>query len=91
MYSKEVIIKNKSGLHARPASAFVEEAAKYSSRIKVKRVDDDEEVANGKSIVTILALSLTQGERAEIIANGADEEEAVEALAALVEEGFGEL
>lgn len=91
MYSKEVVIRNQSGLHARPASTFVEEATKYSSRIKVKRPDDEEEIANGKSIVTILSLSLAQGDHAVIMANGADEQEAVEALAALIDGGFGEL
>lgn len=90
MYKKNVTVLNKSGLHARPASDFVKEASKFSSKITIKRLDEDEE-ANAKSIVFLLSLGIGQGTEVEISANGDDEQQAVEALTALVESGFGEL
>lgn len=90
MYKKNVTVLNKSGLHARPASDFIKEASKFSSKITIKRLDEDEE-ANAKSIVFLLSLGIGQGTEVEISANGDDEQQAVEALTALVESGFGEL
>jgi len=81
---------NKSGLHARPASDFVKEAAKFNSKITIKRLDEDEE-ANAKSIVFLLSLGISQGTEVEISALGDDEQQAADALAAMIESGFGEL
>lgn len=90
MYKKKVTITNKTGLHARPASDFVKEAGKFSSKITIKRLDEEEEV-NAKSIVFLLSLGIGQGTEVEISANGEDEQQAVDSLAALIESGFGEL
>lgn len=90
MYSKKIRIRNYTGLHARPASEFVECAANYNSKIKICRAGQEEESVNAKSIVLLLTLGLCKGEEAIISANGSDEAEAVEALAALIESGFGE-
>lgn len=89
MYSKKTVIKNRTGLHARPASDFIGLASKYKSKIVIRKVDDEEE-ANAKSIVMLLSLGLGQGEEVEIYAKGEDEVEAVDALVALIDSGFGE-
>lgn len=87
MYKIEVELKNETGLHARPASVFVKEAAKYSSDIAVVK---DEKKYNGKSIMGILSMGATKGEKIVIQAEGDDEKEAVEALKKLVDNNFGE-
>lgn len=87
MYSKNVTIVNPTGLHARPASQFVQAAAKFESSIFI--VKDDNEI-NAKSIMGVMAGGLSQGTVIEIKAEGADEKEAVDTLAALIESGFGE-
>ncbi|MCB6203439.1 HPr family phosphocarrier protein [Extibacter muris] len=90
MYKKTIKIVNPTGLHARPASDFVATAKKFTSKIKIKDLTADEEPANAKSILTVLALGLAKGTEAEITAEGEDEEQAVESLAALIESGFDE-
>jgi phosphocarrier protein len=93
MKESKIIVNNKVGLHARPASLFVQEAAKYSSEIKVSTNDPDTNElreANAKSILGVLTLGVFQGMEITIRANGEDEENAVEALIALVEKNFGE-
>lgn len=89
MYSKTTIIKNCTGLHARPASEFVGCAGKFGSKITIKRIGDTTE-ANAKSIIMLLSLGLAQGTEVEIRANGEDETEAVDTLIALINSGFGE-
>ena len=89
MYSKRTVIKNKTGLHARPASEFIAMASKFSSRITIKKLSEDED-ANAKSIVMLLALGLPMGEEVEIVAKGEDEVEAVDKLIALIDSKFGE-
>lgn len=90
MYSKKTVIRNKSGLHARPASDFVECANRFHSSIKVSRGENCEWI-NAKSIVKILILGLEQGEGIEIRAEGEDETNAVDSLTELVNSGFGEM
>lgn len=90
MVKKSTTIKNKTGLHARPASDFVQEAAKYQSNIIIRRTGEEDDEANAKSIIFLLSLGLCQGEEVEIIAKGPDEEEAVNSLIALIDSGFGE-
>ncbi len=75
---KEVKIKNKTGLHARPAALFVQKANKYDSEITV--IKDDESV-NGKSIMGILMLAAGKGSSITIKAHGADAQAAVDELA----------
>lgn len=90
MVSKQTTITNATGLHARPASAFVMEAKKYQSDITIKDADKDTAPANAKSIMMILAAGLGTGATVEIACDGPDENEALEALVALVDSGFGE-
>ena len=87
MKRKEVEIKNKLGLHARPASMVVKLAGKYQSEIQL--VKEDTEI-NAKSILGVMMLAAGPGQKVTITADGEDEEEAVQALGELIESGFGE-
>jgi phosphocarrier protein HPr len=91
MYKKTIQIKNESGLHARPGSDFVALAGKFSSSVKVSKLDQPNKVANAKSIIFVLSLGIKKDTIIEISAEGPDEVEAVDQLIALVEGGFGEL
>ncbi len=91
MKSARVTIINPTGLHARPASAFVALAKQFSSRITIKNASQEISGAvNAKSIIHLLTLGLSQGAAAEITAEGEDESTAIEALKQLVESGLGE-
>lgn len=84
---QQVIVTNKTGLHARPASIFVEMAKKYDAEIKV--VKDSQEV-NAKSILGLMSLGIGQNTELTIQAKGADASQAVDALVGLIEDKFGE-
>jgi phosphocarrier protein HPr len=88
MIEKVVTLTNPSGLHARPAALFVQAAGKYKSTT-VKLVNEGKEI-DSKSILSVMGLGAKQGTAITIRADGPEENEAVEALAALVESGFGE-
>jgi len=81
MARRPVVVKLKTGLHARPAALFVQEANKFSSEILVEK---DEKKVNAKSIMGIMSLAISSGTEVIISAEGADAEQAVNALAALV-------
>ena len=87
MIEQTVKINNETGLHARPASLFVEEAGEYEAEIKV--VNGETEV-NAKSIMGLMSLGVEQGTEIIIQANGVDAQEAVSSLAELVKNNFGE-
>ncbi len=87
MIRQEVRIRNRLGLHARAAARFVHTANRYRARITASR---DGRSMDGKSILGILLLAAAQGTVVELSADGEDEREALDALAALVEGGFGE-
>lgn len=84
---REVTIVNPLGLHARPASQFVRLAGKFDAQIEVA---NDSMAVNGKSIMGVMMLAAECGSVLRIRAEGRDAEEAVNALADLVERGFGE-
>jgi phosphocarrier protein len=84
---REVTVKNRLGLHARAAARFVHAANRFHSRVTVSR---DGRTMDGKSILGILLLAAGQGTALDLGADGDDEDAAVDALAALVESGFGE-
>lgn len=88
MVSKTTVVKNPSGIHARPASLFVQEAGKYESSITVGKVGGD--AKDAKSILMVMSLGMACGCEIEIAADGADEAAAVDALVALIESGCGE-
>ena len=87
MLSREVTIKNNVGLHARPATFFIQKANSYKSAIWVEREDRR---INAKSLLGVLSLGIVKGMNITIIADGADEAEAVEGLVALIDTGFNE-
>ena len=87
MYVKDVIVKNQVGLHARPATFFIQKANEFKSSIWIEK--DDRRV-NAKSLLGVLSLGIIGGTTIKIIADGSDETDAVEGLAALVESGFAE-
>ena len=80
-------VNHKVGLHARPASMFVQTAARFSSDIEVSH---GEAIVNAKSILAVLTLGVHQGAEITITANGDDAAEALDSLADLVKNNFGE-
>lgn len=84
MFEKEVIVCNQVGLHARPASLFVEKAKSFEADIEVEHMGNHRK-ANAKSIISILALGAVQGTRLTIRANGPDGSKAVTELITLLE------
>jgi phosphocarrier protein HPr len=87
LYVKEVTVENQVGLHARPATFFIQKANEYKSSIWVEK--DDRRV-NAKSLLGVLSLGIVGGTSIRIIADGPDEQLAVEGLVKLVESGFNE-
>lgn len=87
MIEREVTIRNRAGLHTRPASMLVRTASKFDSEIFLRR--DDYEI-NGKSVIGVMTLAAEQGASLTLVVDGDDEEEAVDALVELFEDGFGE-
>lgn len=83
----DVTIRNKLGLHARPAMAFVDVASKFTAEITVRKT---KEKVDGKSIMQMLLLAATQGTRLTIEADGPDASEACKALESLVKDRFDE-
>ncbi len=81
MIIKDITITNSSGLHARPASLWVQMASRYKSSIKIKTNDSQ---VDGKSILGILSLGLASGSQFQLIVDGVDEQEAAENLEVLV-------
>ena len=88
MTTRECVIHNRLGLHARAAAKFVHNATRFTSQIRVSRAG---KTMDGKSIMGILLLAAGADASIVITADGADETDAVEALCRLVEGGFGEV
>ena len=87
MTSRSVTIQNNVGLHARPATFFIQKANTYRSSIWVEK--DDRRV-NAKSLLGVLSLGITKGMTISLIADGPDENEALEGLTALINSNFGD-
>lgn len=87
MYVKEVTVENQVGLHARPATFFIQKANEFKSSIWVEK---DERRVNAKSLLGVLSLGIMGNTQIRIIAGGPDEEQAVDELVKLVESGFAE-
>jgi len=85
MCEKEVVIQNQVGLHARPATFFIQKANEFRSSIWVEK---DERKVNAKSLLGVLSLGIVGGASFKIIAEGPDEQEAVSALENLISTGF---
>ncbi|MCH4238987.1 MAG: HPr family phosphocarrier protein [Oscillospiraceae bacterium] len=87
MCVKEVLVQNQVGLHARPATFFIQKANEYKSSIWVEK---EERRVNAKSLLGVLSLGIVGGTTIRIIADGPDEEDAVNSLIDLVKSGFAE-
>ncbi len=85
MSVKEVLVENQVGLHARPATFFIQKANEYKASIWVEK---EERRVNAKSLLGVLSLGIVGGTTIKIIADGADETEAVDSLVELVKSGF---
>lgn len=85
MYVKDVMVQNQVGLHARPATFFIQKANEFKSSIWIEK---EERRVNAKSLLGILSLGIVGGTAIRIIADGADEQVAVDSLVELVESGF---
>jgi phosphocarrier protein HPr len=89
MQERRIKISNRLGLHARASARLVRRATQFTSRIELIREDTDQ-CADGKSILSVLLLAAARGTQIVIRADGEDEQRAVDALAELVEQKFGE-
>jgi phosphocarrier protein len=87
MYVKDVVVQNQVGLHARPATFFIQKANEFKSSIWLEK---EERRVNAKSLLGVLSLGIMGGTAIRIIAGGPDEETAVDELVKLVESGFAE-
>lgn len=87
MVNRRIIVVNKSGLHARPASNLIKAATKFKSKITVSK---DEKCYDAKSIIGILSAGITCGTEIILECNGEDEENALKQLSELIEAGLGE-
>jgi phosphotransferase system HPr (HPr) family protein len=91
MVEKNVVVTHKVGLHARPASLFVQTANKFASAINVQNVSTHSDCVDAKSIIMVLTLGVMQNHELSIKADGPDAQNAVEALYQLVHSNFGEI
>ena len=87
MFYKDVTVENQVGLHARPATFFIQKANEFKSSIWVEK---EERRVNAKSLLGVLSLGIVGGTTFRVIADGQDEEAAVEALVKLVNSGFAD-
>lgn len=85
MYMKDVVVQNQVGLHARPATFFIQKANEFKSSIWV---ENDDRRVNAKSLLGVLSLGITKGLTITIVADGPDEEDAVNGLVNLVSSNF---
>ncbi len=87
MVSKKVIVNNPTGLHLRPAGIFCNVAVKFDCKITFEH---DTTIANAKSVLSVLGACIKRGDEIELICEGPDEKEALEAMVQAVEDGLGE-
>ena len=85
--SKEVTINNQVGLHARPATFFIQKANEFKSSIWIER---EERRVNAKSLLGVLSLGIVKGTAVNIVADGVDENEAIATLSELIDSDFSE-
>ncbi len=87
MITKEVVINNQVGLHARPATFFIQKANEFKSSIWVEK---EERRVNAKSLLGVLSLGIVKGTAITLVADGVDEEAAVTTLTELINSDFSE-
>ena len=87
MYSQEAVVNNQVGLHARPATFFIQKANEFKSSIWVEK---DERKVNAKSLLGVLSLGIVKGTAVKILADGVDESAAIATLSELIDSNFSE-
>ncbi len=87
MMDRLFVVKNKLGLHARPAAMFVQTTNKFKSSVKVHKGETE---VDGKSIMGLMMLAAEEGAKIKVVTNGTDEKEVLDALEKLFNERFGE-
>lgn len=85
MYTKEIVVQNQVGLHARPATFFIQKANEFKSTVWIAK---EERKVNAKSLLGVLSLGITRGTQVTISAEGTDETEAVDNLVELISSNF---
>lgn len=90
MYVKQVVIQNETGLHARPASLFVRKAKEFPASLTIRNLTANTNAVNAKSMMMLLTLGCTKNSMVEISGEGEAEQQAVDALVALICSKFGE-
>ena len=90
MRSVDLVMSNPSGLHARPATLFTEAAASFTSKVTVENLSRGKGPVDAKSTLMLLTAGVSRGHEIRLAADGPDEDEAIDALVALVDSGLGE-
>jgi phosphotransferase system HPr (HPr) family protein len=90
MRTTDQVVRNPSGLHARPAALFVRTAAGFASRITLENVDRASPPIDAKSILAVMGSGVSTGHTIRLTADGPDEDAAIDALEAFVASGMGE-
>ncbi len=88
MVERTVVVRNRAGLHTRPAAMIVKRAAQFASDIYIE--NEDRMRINAKSIIGVMTLAAAQGTTLKLIVSGPDEDQAAQSIAELFETGFGE-
>lgn len=91
MVKEQVVIKNPTGLHLRPAGLFCKTAMQFGCKITIERKNQESEIhANAKSVLSVLGACIKSGDRITIVCEGEDEEAALETMVRIVNDGLGE-
>ena len=90
MRSVEIVLRNPSGLHARPATLFTEAAARFTAKIAVENLTRGKGPVDAKSMLMLLTAGVSKGHRIRVVAEGPDEDAAIDSLVGLIESGLGE-
>jgi phosphocarrier protein HPr len=91
MLENKIVVTHKVGLHARPASIFVQTANKFEAEISVQNLTGGSDLVDAKSIIMVLTLGVLQNHEILIQADGSDEEQALQTMTELVRINFGEI
>ncbi len=90
MRAVEIVMRNPSGLHARPAALFTEAAAAFAAKVTVENLTRGKGPVDAKSMLMLLTVGVSKDHRIRLVADGVDEDAAIDSLVGLVESGLGE-
>jgi phosphotransferase system HPr (HPr) family protein len=90
MRSIEIVMRNPSGLHARPATLFTEAAARFASKVTIENLTRGSRPVDAKSLLLLLTAGVSKDHRIRLVADGPDEDSAIDSLVGLVDSGLGE-